>query len=98
MSASFSPAIREFLALTDEKRRLGPYLCKEPLDRAGAAPVFRAVEEHAGLSLREVAVKVFDIGRSRGGDCASSSVTLVSACSSAKRSAAAPSVQVHDSD
>jgi serine/threonine protein kinase len=67
MSVSFSPAIREFLAAPDNARRLGPYLCKEPLDKAGTAPVFRAVEEHAGLSLRDVAVKVFDIGRMKAG-------------------------------
>ena len=69
--SAFSPAIRDFLAAPDEARRLGPYRCKEPLDKAGSAPVFRAIEEHAGLSLREVAVKLFDIGpaaRDGGGD------------------------------
>jgi serine/threonine protein kinase len=64
--SAFSPAIREFLAAPDEARRLGPYRCKELLDKAGTAPVFKAVEEHAGRSLREVAVKVFDIGKSTG--------------------------------
>ena len=68
MSASFSPAIREFLAAPDAARRLGPYLCKEPLDKAGSAPVFKAVEEHAGLNLREVAVKVFDIGKAKAAE------------------------------
>jgi eukaryotic-like serine/threonine-protein kinase len=63
----FSSAIREFLATPDDARRLGPYRCKDLLDKAGSAPVFRAVEEHAGLSLREVAIKVFDIGRAQGG-------------------------------
>ncbi|HEY8077512.1 MAG TPA: protein kinase, partial [Labilithrix sp.] len=63
---AFTPAIREFLALSDETRRLGPYRCKGLLDKAGTAPVFRAVEEHAGLNLREVAVKVFDVGRGDG--------------------------------
>ncbi|MDB4938788.1 MAG: uncharacterized protein JWP87_5760 [Labilithrix sp.] len=62
----FSPAIREFLATPDDARRLGPYRCKELLDKAGTAPVFKAVEEHAGRSLREVAVKVFDIGKATG--------------------------------
>lgn len=60
---AFSAAIREFIALPDDSRRLGPYRCKALLDKAGAAPVFRAAEEHAGLALRDVAVKVFDIGR-----------------------------------
>ena len=64
---AFTPAIREFLAASDEARRLGPYRCKDLLDNAGTAPVFRAVEEHAGLSLREVAVKVFDIGKTKVG-------------------------------
>jgi serine/threonine protein kinase len=58
----FSPSIRDFLAAPDEARRIGPYRCKELLDKAGAAPVYKAVEEHAGLSLREVAIKIFDIG------------------------------------
>lgn len=61
--SAFSPAIREFLAAPADARRLGPYRCKELLDEAGTAPVFKAVEEHAGRSLREVAVKVFDIGK-----------------------------------
>src|SRR6187402_1446208 len=64
--STFSPAIREFLAAPDNARRLGPYQCKELLDKAGSAPVFRAVEEHGGRSLREVAVKVFDIGKATG--------------------------------
>ena len=59
---SFSPAIREFIAAPEDARRLGPYRCKDLLDNAGTAPVFKAVEEHAGVALREVAVKVFDIG------------------------------------
>lgn len=62
-SAPFTPAIRAFLAAPEDARRLGPYRCKELLDKAGTAPVFKAVEEHAGLSLRDVAVKVFDIAR-----------------------------------
>ena len=66
--SAFSPAIREFLAAPDDARRLGPYRCKDLLDKAGSAPVFRAVEEHAGLSLREVAVKVFDIGKPGSAD------------------------------
>ena len=53
--STFSPAIRDFLAAPESARRLGPYLCKEPLDKAGSAPVFRAVEEHAGHAIREVA-------------------------------------------
>jgi serine/threonine protein kinase len=65
--SAFSPAIRDFLAASDDARRLGPYRCKDLLDKAGTAPVFRAVEEHAGLSLREVAVKVFDISRNAKG-------------------------------
>lgn len=65
--SAFSPALREFLAASDEARRLGPYRCKELLDKAGTAPVFKAVEEHAGRSLREVAVKVFDIGTGKSG-------------------------------
>jgi len=64
--SAFSPAIRDFLAAPDQSRRLGPYRCKDLLDKAGSAPVFRAVEEHAGLSLRDVAVKVFDIGTTKG--------------------------------
>src|SRR3954452_18688709 len=68
--SAFSPAIRDFLAAPDDARRLGPYRCKDLLDEAGSAPVFRAVEEHAGLNLREVAIKVFDIGRPNGGDAA----------------------------
>jgi eukaryotic-like serine/threonine-protein kinase len=64
--SAFSPAIRDFLAATGDARRLGPYRCKDLLDKAGTAPVFKAVEEHAGLSLRDVAVKVFDIGRAAG--------------------------------
>jgi eukaryotic-like serine/threonine-protein kinase len=60
--ATFTPALREFIAAPVDTRRLGPYKCKELLDQAGTAPVFKAVEEHAGQSVREVAVKVFDIG------------------------------------
>jgi len=63
--SAFTPAIRDFLAAPNDARRLGPYLCKELLDKAGTAPVFRAAEEHAGLNLRDVAVKVFDIGKSK---------------------------------
>jgi serine/threonine protein kinase len=73
--STFSAAIRDFLAAPENARRLGPYRCKELLDKAGTAPVFKAVEEHAGLGLRDVAVKVFDIGgpanggaRASGGD------------------------------
>ncbi|MBX3188555.1 MAG: AgmX/PglI C-terminal domain-containing protein [Labilithrix sp.] len=66
--ADFSPAIREFLAAPTDARRLGPYRCKELLDKAGSAPVFKAVEEHAGLGLREVALKVFDIGKTKDAD------------------------------
>src|SRR5512140_3529382 len=58
----FSQPIRDFLAAPDDTRRIGPYRCKELLDKAGTAPVYKAVEEHAGLSLREVAIKIFDIG------------------------------------
>ena len=65
--SAFSPRIRDFLAAPDAARRLGPYRCKELLDKAGSAPVYRAVEEHGGLSLREVAVKLFDIGPAEGG-------------------------------
>lgn len=72
----FSTAIREFMAAPADARRLGPYRCKDLLDKAGTAPVFKAVEEHAGHSIREVAVKVFDIGRSPG-----SSPTAASAAS-----------------
>ena len=64
----FSARIRDFLAAPDDARRLGPYRCKELLDKAGSAPVYRAVEEHGGLSLREVAVKLFDIGGAKAGD------------------------------
>jgi tRNA A-37 threonylcarbamoyl transferase component Bud32 len=60
--SSFSPAIKEFIAAPEDTRRLGSYCCKELLDTAGTAPVFKAVEEHAGVVLREVAIKVFDIG------------------------------------
>ncbi len=63
MSVPFTPAIRSFLDAPDDARRLGPYRCKELIDKSGTAPVFKAVEEHAGLSLRDVAVKVFDIAR-----------------------------------
>jgi hypothetical protein len=65
--SAFSPRIRDFLAAPDDARRIGPYRCKELLDKAGSAPVYRAVEEHGGLSLREVAVKLFDIGQAPGG-------------------------------
>lgn len=61
-TAPFTPALREFIAAPVDTRRLGPYKCKELLDQAGTAPVFKAVEEHAGHTIREVAVKVFDIG------------------------------------
>ena len=61
--SGFSPAIREFLAAPEGARRLGAYRCIELVDEAGTAPVFRAVEEHAGLGLRDVALKVFDIGK-----------------------------------
>src|SRR4051812_14162880 len=61
--AAFSTALRDFLNAPDAARRLGPYRCKDLLDKTGTAPVFRAVEEHAGLDLREVAIKVFDMGR-----------------------------------
>src|SRR3954471_12688809 len=64
---AFSPALCGFLGVPDDARRLGPYRCKDLLDKAGSAPVFKAVEEHAGLSLREVAVKVFDIGKTATG-------------------------------
>jgi eukaryotic-like serine/threonine-protein kinase len=64
--STFSPAIRDFLAVPEDARRLGPYWCKEVLDKSGTAPVFKAFEEHAGLSLRSVAVKVFDIVRTKG--------------------------------
>jgi tRNA A-37 threonylcarbamoyl transferase component Bud32 len=60
--SSFSPAIRELIAAPEDARRLGSYCCKDLLDTAGTAPVFKAVEEHAGVVLREVAIKVFDIG------------------------------------
>ncbi len=63
----FSPSISQFLAAPDDARRIGPYRCKELLDKAGTAPVYRAVEEHAGLSLREVAIKIFDIGQPKAG-------------------------------
>ncbi len=63
----FSPSISQFLAAPDDARRIGPYRCKELLDKAGTAPVYRAVEEHAGLSLREVAIKLFDIGQPKAG-------------------------------
>jgi eukaryotic-like serine/threonine-protein kinase len=63
----FSPRIRDFLAAPDDARRLGPYRCKELLDKAGSAPVYRAVEEHGGMSLRDVAVKLFDIGETKVG-------------------------------
>src|SRR5688572_25042886 len=66
--STFSPAIREFIAAPEAARRLGPYRCTALLDKAGTAPVFRAVEEHAGLSLRDVAVKVFDIGKGKDGN------------------------------
>ena len=59
---AFSPAISQFIAAPDDARRIGPYRCKELLDKAGTAPVYRAVEEHGGLNLREVAIKLFDIG------------------------------------
>jgi serine/threonine protein kinase len=75
MSTTFTPSIREFLALSDNSRRLGPYLCKGLLDKAGTAPVFKAVEEHAGRSLREVAVKVFDIGKTPPGASSSTDPT-----------------------
>ena len=65
--STFSAAIRDFIAAPEEARRLGPYRCKELLDKAGTAPVYKAVEEHAGLSLRNVAVKVFDIARTKAG-------------------------------
>ncbi len=65
--SAFSPAIRDFLATSDDARRLGPYRCKDLLDKAGTAPVFKATEEHAGRSLREVAIKVFDIGKASDG-------------------------------
>ncbi|MBS2020174.1 MAG: AgmX/PglI C-terminal domain-containing protein [Deltaproteobacteria bacterium] len=65
--SAFSPAIREFLSAPEDARRLGPYRCKELLDKAGRAPVYRAVEEHAGHPIREVAVKVFDIGKPKIG-------------------------------
>ena len=65
--SAFSHRIRDFLAAPDDARRIGPYRCKELLDKAGSAPVYRAVEEHGGLSLREVAVKLFDIGQAPGG-------------------------------
>jgi eukaryotic-like serine/threonine-protein kinase len=63
---TFSAAVRELLAAPSDQRRIGPYRCSELLDSAGTAPVFKAVEEHAGHAIREVAVKVFDVGR--GGD------------------------------
>lgn len=66
--SAFSPAIREFLAAPEESRRLGPYRCTALLDKEGTAPVVRAVEEHAGQGLREVAIKVFDIGKPKIGD------------------------------
>src|SRR5215471_14798334 len=59
--AAFSSKIRDFLAAPEDARRLGPFRCKDLLDKAGAAPVYRAVEEHGGMRLREVAVKVFDM-------------------------------------
>ncbi len=64
--STFSPAIRDFLAAPEDTRRLGPYRCKELLDKSGTAPVFKAFEEHAGLRLRSVAVKVFDIAKTNG--------------------------------
>jgi serine/threonine protein kinase len=64
--STFSPAIRDFLAAPEDARRLGPYRCEEVLDKSGTAPVFKAFEEHAGLSLRNVAVKVFDIAKTKG--------------------------------
>jgi formylglycine-generating enzyme required for sulfatase activity len=58
-----SAAIRALVDEPDDVRRLGPYRCVGLLGHGGFAPVFRAVEEHAGVTLRDVAVKVFDIGR-----------------------------------
>lgn len=66
--SSFSPAIKALLAAPENQRRLGPYLCKELLDQAGTAPVFHAVEEHGGRVLRDVAVKVFDLGEAEDGE------------------------------
>src|SRR5688500_12664553 len=65
--SAFSSAIQEFLSANDDARRLGPYRCTEVLDKLGTAPVFKADEEHAGLSVRVVAVKVFDIGKGKRG-------------------------------
>jgi len=64
--STFSSTIRELMAAPDAARRIGPYRCKELLDQAGTAPVFKAVEEHAGHAIREVALKVFDVGRAKG--------------------------------
>lgn len=66
--SAFSQPIRDFLSAPEESRRLGPYKCTALLDKAGTAPVFRAVEEHAGQGLREVAIKVFDIAKPKAGD------------------------------
>lgn len=53
-----SPAVARILAKTPP--RLGPFRIVRQLGEGGFAPVFSAVEEHGGVELRTVALKLFD--------------------------------------
>lgn len=53
--------VQEFLELPDAERRLGPYVLRRPLGRGGFAPVWLADETYFGVTIREVAVKVFAV-------------------------------------
>jgi eukaryotic-like serine/threonine-protein kinase len=56
-----SPAVARILAKTPP--RLGPFRIVRQLGEGGFAPVFSAVEEHGGVELRTVALKLFDTSR-----------------------------------
>jgi len=54
---AYAPSIQALLAQTPP--RLGPFRLVAPLGEGGFAPVFLAVEEHGGVELRSVALKLF---------------------------------------
>src|SRR5580700_4801904 len=59
MLSRSSHAIREFLARSDEGRRIGPFQLLKQLGRGGFAPVWLAKEIYGDTEFREVAIKLF---------------------------------------
>lgn len=52
-------ALEAFLALPDERRRLGAFHLRRQLGRGGFAPVWLASEQYDGLEVRVAAIKLF---------------------------------------